>query len=350
MSRLVDFDPPVEIPCLMNCFHASTAEPFIPILPWTGRRPSLADLSSWHEALSDSIAVLLPFDLMACWLYPTRGGSVLIGPVQLAQDRLVLPGAEPLVGQEEIFRVEDRIRLAGYQSVLAVPIRDDTQDVGLLLVAGFTGQLYDFDSQRTLYRIASEMMPTCRRLAAHLWLSLPGRDDDTESRSAITDRILDATNRARDGADLVQLASDALAPFLAHDRLDLIAVAPAPECWALLAPQHVRVQLTPRTESDRIERIVAACADNDLVRISDTPAQGLIWPAAGDQRGADRLRSLLAVRLEVGGAVIGWLWLGSETPGWFRNEDEEIARHAARLIGPSVAGWMARTEQAGVWE
>ncbi len=337
----------------MDASDRTPFEAFVPVLAWPGRRPGLGELASWHEALSDALAVLLPFDLMACWLYPSRGGSVLVGPPGLVEDRVVPPAAEPLVSQEGLFALEDRVRAAGYRSVTAVPIRSEVQDVGLLLVASFEADVYRLAHLRLLHRVAGELSGSCRRLASHLWLpTAPGTDDPNAALLGLTDRLLDAGHRARDGADLVQLASDAVAAELPHERLDLVAVVPAPECSALLATRQGTAARSVRQDPDGI-RCIDALVDRmgarDLVRIPDLRQIGLAWPSAGDPRGADRLRALLAVRLEVGGEIVGWLWLGSETPGWFREEDESVARHAARLLAAHVAGWVARTEQAGAW-
>jgi GAF domain-containing protein len=310
-------------------------------------------LGTWHEALTDAAASILTFDLMACWIYPSRGGSVLIGPAGLAADRVVPPSAEPLVAQEGIFAIEDKIIWAGYHSVMAVPIRTEVQDVGLIVVASFADAQYDFNHQRSLHRFGAAMGRSCRRLASHLWLpQSQDSEDPGAARLDITDRMLDATTRARDGADLVQLASDAVSQQLPHDRFELVAVAPAPTCWAMVGTQRGPADsaLSPDTDAaPMVDAIVARMGSRDVSRISDLRTLGMHWPAAGDYRGAERLRSVLAVRLEVGGEIAGWLWLGSETPGWFREEDEALARHIARLLAPSVAAWAVRVEQAGAW-
>ncbi|HRP08548.1 MAG TPA: hypothetical protein PLL69_08670, partial [Gemmatimonadales bacterium] len=107
-------------------------EAFVPVLAWSGRRPSLAELATWHEALRDAVGQILPLDLLACWLLPSRGGSLLVGPAGLANDALELPEAEPLLPQEGLFALEDRIKAGGYGSVMVVPIRSEVQDVGIL--------------------------------------------------------------------------------------------------------------------------------------------------------------------------------------------------------------------------
>lgn len=328
-------------------------EAFVPALAWPGRRPSLAELATWHEALRDAVGQVLPLDLLASWLLPSRGGSLLVGPQGMAGEGLRVPLAEPLVTQEGLFRLEDRIRAAGYQTVMAVPIRSEVQDVGLLAVARFSGDEYRLADLRTLHRVAAMLATTCRRLAAQPWITpaIPA-EERTAMVAAVTDAVLDAVDRARNGSELVLLASDALGAQVPHDRLDLAAVAPAPDCWALLGTEGLPVtaglQLTPG-DLDRIDAVVHHLGGRETLRIDDLHATGLEWPGSHDRRGAARQRSLCAARLAIGGEMVGWLWLGSDAPGWFSEADEETVRLAARLLAGRVAAWTARHELAGAW-
>jgi hypothetical protein len=328
------------------------AEIFVPTLAWPGRRPSLSELATWHEALRDAVANLFPLDLMAFWVLPSRGEALLVGPAELAADQLPVPPAEPLIAHEGLFQLEDRIRSAGYGSVMAVPVRSEVQDVGILLVASFGAEQYSRDQLRTLHRAANLLAVTCRRLAAQLWI-IPAAP--TEERTAmiagVTTALLDALDRARTGSELVQLASDALAAQLPHDRLELLAVAPAPDCWTLLAldGQPSRDVHLDAIELDQVDALVHCLGGSENELVSDLHDQGLIWPWGADQRVAARQRALCAARLEVGGELVGWLWLGSDTPGWFTDTDREVARLAARLLSSRVATWAARKELAGAW-
>ncbi len=328
-------------------------EAFVPALAWPGRRPSLAELVTWHEALRDAVAQVLPLDLLACWLLPSRGGSLLIGPQGLAGEGLTVPAAEPLVGQEGLFRLEDRLRAAGYQSVMAVPIRSEVQDVGILAVGRFAGEDYSLGDLRTLHRVAAQLATTCRRLAAQPWITpAPASEEHAEVVAGLAEALLDANDRARTGSDLTQLASDALGIQLPHDRLEIAAVAPAPDCWALLGteglPASIGVQLTP-ADLDRIDALVHHLGARETHHLGDLAAVGLEWPGAHDRRGAERQRALCAARLEVGGEMVGWLWIGSDVEGWFSEADEAVVRLAARLLSARVAAWTARHELAGAW-
>jgi GAF domain-containing protein len=327
-------------------------EAFVPALAWGGRRPSLAELTTWHEALRDAVGQILPLDLLACWLLPSRGGALLIGPSELAADAIPVPMAEPLVSQEAQFQLEDRIRAGGYRSVMVVPIRSEVQDVGLLAIARFNDEPYSLADLRTLHRVAAMLSTSCRRLAAQPWITPAVHAEDRHAViSGVAVAVLEAMDRARNGADLVQLASDAIGVQLPHDRLELVAVAPAPDCWALLSsegPPGRGVQLHA-IDIDRIDALVHHLGSRETARIEDLKTLGLEWPGAPDRRSAERQQSLCAARLEVGGEMVGWLWLGSDAPGWFREGDEEVTRLVARLLASRVATWTARHELAGAW-
>ncbi|HEY3933325.1 MAG TPA: hypothetical protein VGL65_01770 [Gemmatimonadales bacterium] len=294
----------------------------------------------------------MPADLLACWLYPSRGGAVLVGPPALAADRLVPPPAEPLVAQEALFALEDRIAGSGYRSVMAVPIRSEVQDVGLLVAGSFAPDSYTLSHQRALHRVAAQISTSCRRLAAQPWvIPNPAGEDRNGIVAGVTEGILAAMARAKDGAELVQLVSDALANQAPHDALELLAVAPAPECWALLGLDRTAApRFTVDADiSDAIDSLAHHFGARELVRIDDLHAIDRAWPASTNHRGAERIRSVLAARLEVGGEFVGWLCLASETARWFREEDEMVARLAAGILGPRVAAWEARAELAGAW-
>jgi hypothetical protein len=326
---------------------------FVPILAWPGRRPSHAELATWHESLRASVGLLFPVDLLACWLYPSRGGAVLVGPPELLADHLEPPPAEPLVNQEGLFALEDRVASHGYRSVMAIPIRSEVQDVGLILAATLTPDAYSLASQRALYRVAATLATSCRRLAAQQWVvPNPARDEREGIVASVTEGLLEAIGRARDGDELVRLASDALANQLPHDRLELLAVAPAPDCWAMVgqergttAPAHLDADT-----ADAIDAMVHSLGAREVARIADLGTmEAAAWPSTPDRGVVERQRGMLAARLEMGEELIGWLWLGSETAGWFRPEDEMVARLAAQILAPRVAAWEARAEIAGVW-
>ena len=275
-----------------------------------------------------------------------------MGPPELLADHLDPPPAEPLVTQEGLFALEDRIAAHGYHSVMAVPIRSEVQDVGLILQPTFAEDAYTLSNQRALHRVAGTLATSCRRLAAQQWIvPQPARDEHTAIVAGVTEGLLDAIGRAKDGDELVRLASDALANQLPHDRLELLAVAPAPDCWAMVG-QERGATVPFRLEgdaADAIDAMVHSLGAREVARVPDLGDMDAVWPAGDDHRGAGRQRGMLAARLEMGEELIGWLCLGSETAGWFRQEDEIVARLAAQILAPRVAAWEARAEIAGVF-
>lgn len=331
---------------------APLLEAFVPTLAWPGRRPSLAEVSTWHEALRDAVGQVIPLDLLACWLLPARGGSMLLGPAGLHAADLEIPAAEPLLLQESLFQLEDRLAQAGYRSVMAVPIRAEMQDVGILLAGRFDPDIYTLAHQRTLHRVAAALATPLRRLASQAWVTPATPSDDRASHVAsLAESVLDALDLARNGSDLVQLASDAIGALLPHDRCEVVAVAPAPDCWALLSTEGRpggRLQVTAM-DQDRIDAIVHHLGSRDTARIGDLRAHHFEWPGHHDRRQADRQHSLLAARLDVGGEMVGWLWLGHDAPDWFHEGDEAVLRMVARLLASRVATWTARHELAGAW-
>ncbi|HRP08065.1 MAG TPA: hypothetical protein PLL69_06205, partial [Gemmatimonadales bacterium] len=222
-----------------------------------------------------------------------------------------------------------------------------------ILAAGrFAAEGYSLGDLRTLHRVAALLATSCRRLAAQPWVTPARHREERPSMVAgVTEALLEAMDRARDGADLVQLASDAIADQLPHDRFELVAVAPAPDCWALLGGEGTpgaTVQLGAH-DLDRIDAVIHQLGSRETARIPDIEAAGLEWPATWRARSAERQRSLCAARLEVGGELVGWLWLGHDDTGWFSDADEEVARLAARILASRVATWTARHELAGAW-
>ena len=236
----------------MDADDTQPSDALVPVLTWPGRRPSLADLGTWHEALTNTVAGLVAADIVALWLYPSRGGAVLIGPSGLSAERMPPPPAEPLVSQEGLYALEDRLRAAGYSSVLAVPIRAEMQDVGLLLIGSLRNDAHTLADLRLLHRTAAQLATACRRLAAFSWV-VPGPVADERSAiiANVTEGVLEAIGRAREGGDLVQLVSDALSNQVPHDRCELIAVAPAPVTRAIAGRDEQRPEKDHHTSGHR---------------------------------------------------------------------------------------------------
>ena len=60
--------------------------PLVPLLR-PGEDPTDPQtLDTWYQALSSALASDVPHDLLGFWLFPASGGSILLGPPELAAD------------------------------------------------------------------------------------------------------------------------------------------------------------------------------------------------------------------------------------------------------------------------
>jgi hypothetical protein len=62
--------------------------PLVPLLRPGDDPADPLTLVTWYQALSSALATDVPHDLLGFWLYPASGGSILLGPAELAADRL----------------------------------------------------------------------------------------------------------------------------------------------------------------------------------------------------------------------------------------------------------------------
>lgn len=325
---------------------------FVPVLGWPGHRPSLEDIRTWFEALTGAVATTLPNDLLAGWILPNDGDPVLLGPAELSADHLQLPHAHPLIHQESLFGLEDRVRRAGFRSVIAVPVREGARDVGILVIASFADDRYDRLTLRTVHRLADAIAPTCGRLARRPWLApMPVTEDPDRITCAVVTAMLEAIDRSRTIADLVQLTSDVLGGQMPHDRIEIISpVSPVGSTggWSLLSLADGLAVIDPGVvAARRIEALTQHLGGRIATRVGSLGEEGLAWPAAPEALRGGAVNSMVAARLEVAGEFLGWLCFGGERRGWFRPDDEEVAILAARLVAPRVAAWLARTQGKG---
>ncbi len=63
----------------------------VPVLDLTAGAPDPASIAIWHLALSNLVGTELPHQFLGLWVFPERGGVILLGPDTLAQDQLELP-------------------------------------------------------------------------------------------------------------------------------------------------------------------------------------------------------------------------------------------------------------------
>ena len=130
-------------------------------------------LATWHEVLSDALAFDVQHDLLGLWLYPARGGPVLLGPEALAQDSLAVPVPSPQLQPHQLTALEATILAAGYKSVVCLPVRFGRRDVGLMLVADLRPDRYGESDVLTLRLVAQRLASPLGRLARQ-WPSASG--------------------------------------------------------------------------------------------------------------------------------------------------------------------------------
>jgi len=138
---------------------SSGSEPLVPILQVNEGQVDPVALATWHEALSNTLAVEVPHDLMGLWLYPAPGGVVLLGPTELAQDDLVVPVPAPQLKPEQLASVEEIVTQAGYGSVTCLPVRFGKRDVALLLVANLEADRYGAVERVVIQCVAQQIAP-----------------------------------------------------------------------------------------------------------------------------------------------------------------------------------------------
>src|SRR5712692_8767191 len=95
------------------------AELLVPLLRTEGGAPDPVAIATWYLALGSA------------------GGVVLVGPQALAADRIGVPLPNPQLLQDDLFSLEQILRRAKYSSALAVPVRHDGRDVGVMLFGSF---------------------------------------------------------------------------------------------------------------------------------------------------------------------------------------------------------------------
>lgn len=294
-------------------------------------------LATWYEALSGALSVELNHDLLALWLYPAGGGVHLIGPEALAQDNIDVPLPEPYVPQDQLFRLEEKVRAAGYGSVMAVPIRFGYQDVGLLLLADLRHARYTANEAVLLQRVAHHLGPTFGRIARQWTGGVPV--DEPEYHAALADGAAPLLASGGPPRDFVHAMFDLLMPLVPHDRGEILIPGSAADQWYRLG-EHTSGALwsdpaliIPNEDLN----LDAMFGESDSLLVGDTrrdPRWGG-WPG-----GLRDFRSAAGVRLRAAGRRVGFLLVGGSGPDLFREQDIAVLQEAAALIGPRVENYV----------
>jgi hypothetical protein len=320
------------------------SEPLVPILHATEATTDPVALATWHQALSNTVSVEVPHDLMGLWLYPTQGGVVLLGPSELAEDDLEVPLPEPHLKPEQLSLVEETVVKAGYGSATCLPIRFGKRDVALLLVADLQPSRYGSAERVVLQCVAQRVAPMLGRIARQ-WTPAETSSSRRQERIAGLLTVVAHANR-ESGTPQRFLAAVArgLAPLLPHDYIELLAPDSTGQRYLRLGehsggPLWADPSLTISREHLDIAEIFGAASRLLAPDTYEDPR----WPrgflTASDATGAD-IRAVVGARLSLGEASSAYLLVGSIGPDLYGAEDLELLVLLAALIAPRIAGFL----------
>ena len=320
-----------------DAFPPTAAEPLVPILRLNEASGDADALATWRQALSNALATDVPHDLLALWLYPTRGGVVLLGPEALAQDDLSVPLPSPQLQPSQLTVLEEIVRDAGYASAVSLPIRFGRRDVGLLLIASLTPDRYRGMERMVLGLAAQRLAPSLGRLARQ-W---GGAAQRAERTVALLEGIADATAAGTTPQAFATALSQALERLVPHDRLELILSGPGGGRYYRLG-EHLGGPLwaDPSLVLDGATLDLAGLTDaQSRVLLGDAAREGR-WPrgyfTAVDPAGAE-LRAVVGARTIGPTRLTTYVLLGSVGPELYDVSDADLLLRVAGLIAPHVA-------------
>jgi len=324
------------------------SEPLVPILKADDGQMDPVALSTWHEALSDTVAVEVPHDLMGLWLYPAQGGVVLLGPPELAEDELAVPIPAPHLKPEQLSLVEEIVRDAGYGSVTCLPIRFGKRDVALLLVANLQSDRYGAVERVLLQCVAQRIAPMLGRIARQ-WKPAEGTASRHQERIAgLLTTVARANRDAGTPQGFVAAIGRGLAPLLPHEHVELLVPDDA-------GKKYFRLGEHPGGPLWADPSLVISGEHLDIAGLFGSRSRLLVpdtyedqrWPrgflTAADPPGAD-IRSLVGARLSLRGNSAAYLLVGSIGPELYDAKDGELLGLLAGLITPQIGGFL-RTEE-----
>jgi hypothetical protein len=335
-------------PAAEDPLSSTGSEPLVPILRVDDNQLDAVALATWHGALSNTLAVEVPHDLMALWLYPSAGGSALVGPAELAADDLAVPQPSPYLKPEQLAQLEQIVSKAGYGSVATLPVSFGKRDVALLMVADLRPGLYGAVQRVLLQCVAQRIAPMLGRIARQ-WKPVEGSSSRQQERIAgLLETVAQANRDTATPQRFLAAASRGLAPLLPHEHIELLVSD-------LVGKRYFRLGEHPggpiwRDPSLTIEQahlnVAAIFGSHDRLLVGDTYEDSR-WPrgflTAGEPTGAD-IRAVVGARLQLRGNVPAYLLVGSIGPELYAEEDAELLVLLAGLITPQVGGFLVNEE------
>jgi hypothetical protein len=317
------------------------SEPLVPILRVDAGQIDSVALATWHQALSNTVSVEVPHDLMGLWLYPSQGGAALVGPAELAADDLPVPIPAPHLRPEELAAVEKVVLDAGYRSASCLPISFGKRDVALLLVADLQPGRYGPAERVLLQCVARRVAPMLGRIARQ-WVPVEASSSRQQERIAgLLETVAQANRDTSAPQSFLAGVSRGLAPLMPHDHIELLVPNAAGDLYFRLG-EHAGGPLwaDPSLAISRQHLDIAGIFDprTDLL-VSDT-YEDERWPrgflTASEPAGAD-IRAVVGARLSFGRGAVAYLLVGSIGPEIYGEDD-------VGLIAPQVGGFIRTTE------
>lgn len=317
--------------------------------------PDPVAIATWHMALSNSVASEIPHQLLGLWVFPERGGALLLGPEALAQDGLTIPDPDPTLTQDQLFDLEETLRRAQYASAAAVAIRAAKRDVGVMVLGTFEPGAYGPAAARSMTRLAERLAAPLETLG-RLLVSGPaptalGAGDEPGFASLVAE----LANQAPSGPELVRQLSGFLHQHVPHDRLEILVFANAQRTALPLSGISSRRRwgtgpgagAGSGTWSDLarlLEELLGADPTATLPNLA-AEAPGLSWPGgAGGGSSPPRIASVAVASLSLAGEPIGLLVLGHVGQSLYRPVDEALLAEAATVLAGRVMAFRLDTE------
>lgn len=321
----------------------SGPELLVPRLDLSSGPPDPQAIATWHMAISNLVGPDIPHQLLALWVFPEEGGTVLLGPEELGEHRLAPAPRDRQLGQDQLLELEDTVRRAKYASAVAIPIRGATRDVGVAVLGAFEGAAYGPERVRRLQRLGRALAATLDPLSRMI-RGRPSGEDSAITPLVPADDLPAAVTavmvEAASGPELVRQLSGLLHAHLPHDRLEVLAFANGTGAALPLSGTSSRRRWGAggQTWGDLVRLIDDVRGTARVAAIADLPAEapGLGWPGSG--AAPVRITSVLGASLEVAGQAVGMVVLGHVARDLYRAPDEALAESLARLVAARVAG------------
>jgi hypothetical protein len=320
------------------------SEPLVPILGASDGKADPIALATWHQALSNTVSVEVPHDLMGLWIYPSQGGVVLLGPAELAEDDLAVPLPAPHLKPEQLSMVESIVIAAGYGSATCLPVRFGKRDVALLLVADLQAGRYGAAERVLLQCVTQRMAPMLGRIARQWAPAESSTSRQQEQIAGLLTAVAQANRDAGTPKRFMDTVARGLAPLLPHDHIELLVPDAGGERYFRLG-EHSGGPLwaDPSLAISREHLDIAGIFGSSSRLLVPDTYEDPRWPrgflTASDAAGAD-IRGLVGTRINLGGISSAYLLAGSIGPEMYGSEDLELLVLLAGLIAPQIGGFV----------